>query len=215
METIALKLYTRDASGKNACKALRGTGFVPGVIYGHNVTNQLVKVSTKELQLAARRRSSAVMFDVTDGDDTLKGRKLVIKELMREALTGIPMHVDFLEVSETEEIHLEVPVKITGKAKGLEDGGILEIEKRTIDVRALPSNIPDSITVDVSSLMIGQSIHLSEITLPAGVSLNEDGSIPVVALVPPKNESALTKEEQEAQLAASLAEKEKAAKEKK
>lgn len=99
-----------------------------------------------------------------------------------------------------------VPIRLKGKPEGVTKGGILEWEKREIEVKASPENVPDYIELDISTLDIGDSIHLEDLKLPNGVSFVGDPKNPVVTVLAPKEEVELTEEEKKAKLEASLAE---------
>lgn len=205
MEKESIALLTRTEKGKNAAKKLIKQGFVPAIIYGHNLPNVMVKVADKEIKKIIKNHGKAVYYVVEDGDISLKGKKLIVKELSKDYLRDNIRHIDFYQMSDKEMTKVAVPVKLVGKAEGLVLGGILEWEKREIEIKAMPEDIPAYIEVDVTKLTIGHSIHLSDIKLPPNVHLAEDGKISVVTMLAPRQEVELTPEEKEAKLQASLA----------
>lgn len=205
MESEILSISLRNEVGKNAVKKIMNNGFVPAVVYGHNKTNILAKISQKEVKTILKHRGKSIFFVVENSDDSLNGKKLLVKSIMKDPVTDTIKHIDFYEMSEKEMTKFYVPIKLVGKAQGLVQGGVLEWEKRDVELKALPENVPDLIEVDVTNLTIGHSIHLSELKLPEGVKLAEDGNIAVVTMLAPKVQVELTPEEKEAQLQASLA----------
>ena len=205
MESEILSISLRNEVGKNAVKRMLKNGFVPAVVYGHNKTNILVKISQKEVKTILKHRGKSVFFILENSDDSLNGKKLLVKSIMKDPVYDTVKHIDFYEMSEKEMTKFYVPIKLVGKAQGLVQGGVLEWEKREVELKALPENVPDLIEVDVTNLTIGHSIHLSELKLPEGVKLAEDGNIAIVTMLAPKVQVELTPEEKEAQLQASLA----------
>lgn len=205
MESEILSISLRNDVGKNAVKRMLKNGFVPAVVYGHNKTNILVKISQKEVKTILKHRGKSVFFILENSDDSLNGKKLLVKSIMKDPVYDTVKHIDFYEMSEKEMTKFYVPIKLVGKAQGLVQGGVLEWEKREVELKALPENVPDLIEVDVTNLTIGHSIHLSELKLPEGVKLAEDGNIAIVTMLAPKVQVELTPEEKEAQLQASLA----------
>ena len=138
-----------------------------------------------------------------------KDNKMVmLKEITRHPLKDSIEHVDLLEVVMDKEIHIEVPVHLIGKAVGLAFGGIVQQEIRKVKVECLPNQIPGSLDADISSLEIGQALHVSDIVLPEGVKVLNDRDETVVSVVAPVAEvEEKTAEEVEEELAKSFEEK--------
>jgi len=112
---------------------------------------------------------------------------VLIKEVQRDPITNAPLHADFFALDMTHTIDVEVPIHVTGTAVGVSlMGGILDHVLREIEVECLPGSIPDEIVVDVSALEIGDSIHIRDLVLPAGVELRSDPDLSVVSVVAPK-----------------------------
>ncbi len=208
MEKQAISLYLRKEAGKSAVKKVRKEGFIPAVMYGHNSPNLLVKINSKETISLLKNRGKAVYYQVSEGDGELINKKLLIKDMFINPLTDQIMHIDFYEIAEKEAVKMTIPIKIKGKPEGVTKGGILEWERREIEVKVKtsPDMVPDFIELDVSGLNIGDSIHLEDIKLPDGVSVIGDPKNPVVTVLAPKEEVELTEEEKRAKLEASLAE---------
>ena len=120
----------------------------------------------------------------------------MVKELQTHPVTGQFLHVDFYEVDLTRKINAMVPVTVTGKSQGVEDGGILQIVRRELEVFCLPTAIPEAIEVDISELEIGGSIHVKEIALPSDVELPEDVDFTVITVLAPKVEVEAVEEEE-------------------
>ncbi len=205
METLSITLEKRDGAGKNYAKELRKSGKIPVVLYSSKNENYLAMVSSKEITKNIKK-SKAILYNIESSDSTLNGKRVFIKDIDKCPITDKILHIDFYIVPDKEMIKIEIPIKLKGKPVGVSKGGILEQEKHEITIKTFPENVPDFIEVDVSSLDIGDAIHLGDITLPQGVNLAESPSITVVTVVPPKEVVELTEEEKKAQLEASLAE---------
>ena len=120
----------------------------------------------------------------------------MVKELQTHPVTGQFLHIDFYEVDLTSKISAMIPVTITGKSQGVEDGGILQIVRRELEVLCLPTAIPETVEVDISELEIGGSIHVNEIALPSDVELPEDVDFTVITVLAPKLEEEVVEEEE-------------------
>lgn len=180
----ALSATLRRRSGSGALKAMRREGLVPAVVYGKSQANQNIKVNAKEF--ATLLKDSASEHILVDLD--LEGTKVlaILQDVQHDALSGVFLHADFHAVSATETIHSVVPVETKGEAPGLKLGGLLEIQVHELHVACLPEDLPESIVVDVSSLALGQAVHVSEIALPKGVKIEADPSLVVVIVSEPK-----------------------------
>lgn len=117
-----------------------------------------------------------------------EGKKLqvLMREVSRNPLNEKLLHVDFQHIHENEEVSVHVILELQGKAKGIEEGGILNLEHRALIVRCLPKDIPEKIVVDVSNLEIGQSIHIKDLQIPEGVKVEEDPSSTIVNILSPR-----------------------------
>jgi large subunit ribosomal protein L25 len=145
--------------------------------------------------------SENLLVDLTVKDDARPKRLALVQEVQHHPLTGKVLHVDFHEVAENEKVTIMVPVETVGEAVGVKtDGGVLEHVLFKIKVRALPKDLPEVITVDVTNLKIGQAVHLGEIPVPPNTEVLGDKHIPVIAVAAPRTE------EEEAAEAAAAAE---------
>ncbi len=214
MEQINLTAQPRAEKGKGPSGRLRASGSVPGILYGPGVEGAIpVVLNMKELDKTLHTHAGGnvlVNLEIT-GD---KSRTVMFKEVSRHPLKGTVMHVDLLEVNMNETVVVEVPVHLTGKAAGLAFGGIVQHETRTISIECLPSQIPDSLDVDITPLNVGQSFHVKDIKLAQGLTAIDDPDLTIVSIVSPTAEVApKTAEEVQAELSKSFAEKEEGKKE--
>jgi large subunit ribosomal protein L25 len=202
MKSVALNAFPRSLGRRAGAKKLRTSGRIPAVIYGRQAKPQNLEVVSKEMEnLIHHAVSENVLVDLAVKDDTRPKRLALVQEVQHHPLSGNILHVDFHEVAENEKVTVMVPVETTGEAVGVKtEGGVLEHVLFKIKARALPKDLPELISVDVSHLNIGQAIHLGEIQAPAGVELMGDKNIPVIAVAAPR-----TEEEEAAEAAAAAA----------
>jgi large subunit ribosomal protein L25 len=214
MEQINLSAQIRAERGKGPSGRLRVAGRIPGIVYGPGVEGAIaVALDMKEIDKTLHTHAGGnVLVNLEIAGD--KSRTVMFKDILRHPLKGTVMHVDLLEVNLNETVEIEVPVHLTGKAAGLAFGGIVQHETRTITIECLPSQIPDSIDVDITALNVGQSIHVKDIKFAQGLKAVDDEELTIVSIVSPTEEvAAKTAEEVQAELAKSFAEKEEEKKE--
>jgi len=171
-------------------KKLRSGGRIPAIIYGRQAKPQNLEVDAKEMEnLIHHAVSENLLVDLSVKDDGRAKRLALVQEIQHHPLNGKILHVDFHEVAENEKVTIKVPVETTGEAVGVKTGGgTLEHVLFKITVRALPKDLPELITVDVSNLNIGQAVHIGEIQAPPGVEILGDKNIPVIAVAAPRTE---------------------------
>lgn len=196
-----LTVAQREVFGTRATRRLRREGLVPGVVYGHGGEARPFQVPARELRTALGTGQN--LFDLElDGS---KAVPVVIKEQQHHPVRGDVLHLDCLEVRLDEEIQAEVPIELEGsdQAPGVREGGVLEHVTREVTVEALPTEIPERITVDVSEMDIGDTINLASVAVPSGVKLmaEELEEITIATLSPPRVEEEPEPElEEEAEL---------------
>ena len=195
-EQLTLPAETRDRAGKGASRALRRDGRVPAVIYGEKKEPLSVHVEEKLLSKILRTghfMNSVVMIDV-DG----KSHRTLPKAVDFHPVTSTPIHVDFLRIGEHTTVTVAIPVRFDNEAAspGLKRGGVLNVVQHEIELVCDAASIPEELHIDLTGLEIGDSIHISQVTLPEGVKpAIEDRDFTVATLVAP---SAMKSEEDEA-----------------
>jgi large subunit ribosomal protein L25 len=197
-KTVSLQVSQRAGVGRTALKAVRKAGRVPGVLYGKTndaVRSRPIQIDAKKLNTVLHSSTSEnVLVDVEVTDDA--GKKVdqhlaLLLDVQHHPLKDYIIHIDLHEIAQDEILHAEVPVTSTGEPAGVKNGGgLLETMLRTIRVACLPRNLPDLITVDVSHLEIGHSVHVNELKLPDGVTISNPGELPVFSVFAPKEEVA-------------------------
>jgi large subunit ribosomal protein L25 len=185
MEQVLIKADTRNSTGKGVARKLRAAGRIPAVLYGTNVEPVSITISAREWENITRHMKRNVIIDMEiQGGAAIDKRPVMVKEIQRDGLGTNIMHIDFFQVSMEQTVEVEVPIHLTGKSKGEVLGGIVDVHLRSIRVECLPNQIPEDITLDVTELDIGDSIHISDISLP-GVKLVEHGEIAILSIIPP------------------------------
>lgn len=191
MEELFLDAQVREEIGKGKTKGLRDKGFVPAVIYAGGKDALALKLSHRQLvQLVHQHRIEGVVINVNIKDDKKqKSRPCIIKEIQHDPVHGEIVHVDFNQISLTEKIKVNVPVVAKGEPAGVKlEGGSLEHVLWEIEVECLPTSIPKDIEIDVSSLKLGDSVHIKDISVPAGTKILNDPEAIILSVAAPMKE---------------------------
>src|SRR5215469_16225927 len=191
MKSVPLKAFPRSVQKRRGpLKQLRSNGRVPAVIYGRQAAPQSLEISAREIgDLMHTHVSENLLVDLSIENDSRAKRLALVQEIQHHPINGKVVHVDFHEVAENEKVIVQVPIETIGEAAGVKTGGgVLEHVLFKLKVRCLPKDLPEQITVDVSSLEIGKSIHIGEITPPQGVEILGAKTIPVVSVAAPRAE---------------------------
>ncbi|MGD8273514.1 MAG: 50S ribosomal protein L25/general stress protein Ctc [Desulfobacterales bacterium] len=197
MEQINLEAQVRKTTGNGPARTLRRAGRIPAILYGPKTDPVMLSIDSKEFEKILRTSTiGSVLLKLQIKNGQTGSRSAMVKELQTHPVTGQFLHIDFYEVDLTRKINAMIPVTVTGKSQGVEDGGILQIVRREIEVFCLPTAIPESIEVDISELEIGGSIHVNEITLPSDVELPEDVDFTVITILAPKVEEEVVEVEE-------------------
>ncbi len=169
-ETYELKAEARERVGKGSARELRRNGFIPAVIYGDKQAPISIAINTNEV--TKRIHAGGFMTTVATIDVDGKKYKVLPKDYQLDPVRDFTMHVDFLRVSGNTQVTVEIPVHFVNEEKspGLKVGGVLNIVRHEVEVHCPADAIPEFFTVDLSGHKIGDSIHISEVTLPKGVT---------------------------------------------
>src|SRR5258706_14411181 len=186
MAIVALEAAPRTDTGKGVARKLRAGGRVPGVYYGRGEDSIALTVALKDLRsVLDSADGSNVIVDLKLQGGGAKDMKALIREIQRDPVAGVILHLDLQHISLTERITVEVPIVLIGVPTGVKDGGgILEHLLREVEVECLPTDIPSKLEVDVSALQIGDSLHVSDIKAERAVILTEADRA-IAAVVPP------------------------------
>lgn len=189
MKRIKLEVETRDKIGKEESKKLRKSGYVPGILYSpHDKNNILLKIPEKDLyQFLLDKKHSHGIINLRIKKESAKDttRLAFIKDFQYDSLNKRINHFDFYGVTMKEKVTLQVPLVLEGEPKGINEGGILDISLREIEVECLPGDAPEAITVDISQLGFNDTLSLADIELPKDVRLLTEPDRTIASVVPP------------------------------
>ncbi|HEY0159956.1 MAG TPA: 50S ribosomal protein L25 [Thermoanaerobaculia bacterium] len=183
MAEVTLEVVRREATGKEVAKKLRRDGKVPAVVYGGHRDPVAITVDRKavsELIQKSEHGMRSVFLLKMQGSD--QQRHAMIKELTIDPISRKMLHIDFVRVVMDEKVKVTIPVHVTGTARGVKEGGLLDFQIRELHVECLPNAIPDSIDLDVTSLEAHDYFRIKDIKLPEGVRVLDDPERVVVGV---------------------------------
>ena len=195
-----LSAQPRDRVGKGAARALRREGLIPAVIYGEKQPPVTVSISYKDAH--KRIYDGGFLSHVITLDLAGEKHKVIPRDYQLDPVRDFPMHVDFLRIGANTRLNVQVHVTFINELEspGLKRGGVLNIVHHTVDLSCPADAIPDHITVDLTGLDIGDTVHISSIQLPEGVRVHShEDDLTIATIVAP---SALKSEESDAPAAA-------------
>ena len=198
MQKVTLQVQKRERTGKEGARKVRQEGMVPGVIYSPSLTPVPIRMDPGEIRDALIKHGVNTLFELKSDDvPDINGKLAIVKEIQRHPISRQYLHVDLYEVDPNRKVYIEVPIEVEGKAKGVEKGGMLEVILRSIEIKCTPLNIPDHIKIDVTSLDIGDVLHIEDIVFPEGSEPVADSKEPVLAIHAPAKEDAKEEGEEE------------------
>jgi large subunit ribosomal protein L25 len=190
-DNVTLQANEREGRGKNAARRLRASGMTPAILYGDRESTSLA-VETRTLDYTLTHFGDNALYDIDLGSGSSTAR---VVDAHRDPVTGLLVHVDFAPVNMREKIEVTVPLTVLGEAAGAEEGGVLQQVAYEIQVETLPGDIPQEITLDVTSLGMNENLSLGDLTLPEGVTLLSDPEEVAATVTAPTE---ITDEEMEA-----------------
>ena len=180
-----LEAQARDNSGKGVARRLRASGQVPAVVYGKHLKAPIhISVDPKAMRAAINtphKLNTLIQLKLAGND-----QQVLLKDYQMDPLTRDILHADFIAVTDKEQVKVNLPVVLTGKAAGVADGGLLTQVRRNLEVWALPGAIPLQIEVDVTNLKIAEAIHVNDVKLPEGVSVKTHVNYTIAVLSAPE-----------------------------
>jgi large subunit ribosomal protein L25 len=184
MATANLVATPRTERGTGVARKLRQSGQVPAIVYGHGREPQSLAIDTRELERLLDRvaAASTVIELAIDG----RSARTLIREIQRHPVKKSILHVDFQELVAGEKVTVSIPLVFTGSSQGVRDGGILDQVMHELTIRVDPSNIPNHVDIDVTPLLIGHSIHVSELNIPQGVEVLDEEDATVCTVSAPR-----------------------------
>jgi len=186
VETRTLTAVQRTDAGKGVARKLREQGMLPAVVYGPDLEAIPLAINLRDLATLFRKsESDNILIDLTIEGKTSEPYKVLIREVQRGPIQSKMLHVDFQQISLTKKITVSVPIHLIGIPEGVKTmGGILEFTRRHIDVACLPTDMKDFIEIDVSEMVIGDSVHARDLDLP-GLDLVTNESQVIVTVAAP------------------------------
>ena len=170
-KSLEFEVYARS-SGTSASRKLRREQLVPAVVYGPKQKTIPLSLNIRSVEKYAKKEYDNKIFTFKSNEKNLNGLKVLKKDIHFHKLTRKPIHMDFFSLDMSKAVRVNIEVMFAGKAKGVrESGGIFNIIRRTVEIECLPSEIPDSLSIDVSALDINQNFHVSDLEIPENIKL--------------------------------------------
>lgn len=176
-------------NGKHHCRSLRKSMKVPAVIYGA-VTNVNVSIAENDLIKFKSRKFDNALFTIKSSIKDANGKVVLLKSVDINPLSRRPVHADLYALDLSKTVRISIEIKTEGKPAGIADGGLLSIVNREVEIEVLPNDIPDALTVDVSHLGVGESVHVSDLKLPAGVKMISSADLTLAVVTTIEEEAA-------------------------
>lgn len=184
MDEITLNAKLRSTSGKGTAHKLRAVGMIPGIFYLGQEQNQPIQVNVHELQLVLKRKPSVLRLRFDDGTE----HECVIRELQQHPVSGRSLHIDFMGIVRGKRVTVQVAVELVGSAFGVRtQGGVLQHTIHAVHVECFPRDIPEKLTLDISELKVGSSLHVRDI-VSENIRILDDPDKTVVSILAPKIE---------------------------
>ena len=185
MAEAVLHVDTREEKGKQAVKQLRSKGFIPAILYGPGESPSLLSINSRELINLLNSFGRNIVVNLTL-DKGKKKIKTFIFEIQNDPVSGNIIHVDFKHITLKEKIHVEVPIHLEGTPEGVRnEGGIIEHIMHALEIKCLPTDIPEQISVDVTALHIGDVIHVRDLQ-QENLEIISDPERTVIHIIAPK-----------------------------
>ena len=170
-DNVDLQARERQERGKNAARRLRASGMVPAVLYGDGSGATALAVPDRVVDYTLHHLGDNALYDIDMGSGGSTAR---IVDVQRDPVSGRLVHVDFAPVNMRERIQVTVPLHVVGEAPGAEEGGVLQQVAYEVQIETLPGDIPQELTLDVSSLGMNENLTLADLTLPDAITLISD-----------------------------------------
>ena len=197
MELIELNAKTRETKGKGAARKLRDSKAIPAIVYGEKKDPIMLSIDTVEFVKIIRDHGNTGIFFNLKIEGGIQ-KSVLLKQVQMDAFSLEYLHVDLQEVDMDHTVSVTVPVETSGVCPGVKNGGgMLQIIRRELEIVCKPTDMPESIVVDVSGLDIGDSIHVNEIDLGDTIQIPHEVNFTVVTVVPPTTDGSEVEDEDE------------------
>jgi large subunit ribosomal protein L25 len=186
-ERVKLKVQARESRGSAASRRLRAQGLIPGVLYGNGGEAHPFCIEERELRrvLTGEHGLHAILDIVLEDGGQKAAQHAVLKEYQLDPTRPRLLHIDLQEVRLDQAIHTQVVVEVVGESEGQKEGGVLSQINREVHVEALPMEVPDRLELDVSRMVIGDTLRVSDLRVPEGVKLLDDPDTVLLTVTPP------------------------------
>jgi large subunit ribosomal protein L25 len=178
----------------SATTKLRNEGHFPAIVYGRQVQSTPIYVNSADFIKTMREAGRNGVLTLTLQDNTFS---VMLHDLQTDPLKNEVMHADFQVIDMSKEVDADVTVSLTGDAPGVKEGGVMQQALHQLSIRALPKDIPSSIEVDVSSLQVGETITVGDISRKGKYEINHEPTETVASILPPKQEENIDSGEQQ------------------
>jgi large subunit ribosomal protein L25 len=185
MATAQLTATPRTGTGKGVARKMRAAGQIPGIIYGHAREPQALAINTRDFEkLLEHISAESTVIELAVGGKT---SRTLIREIQRHPFKREYLHVDFQELVAGETVFVRIPIVLVGIPEGVRlEGGVMDQTLRDLEIEVDPVNMPNHIDVNVENMKIGESVHVSDLTLPAGVTAITEGDTTIVVVSAPR-----------------------------
>jgi large subunit ribosomal protein L25 len=184
-ERVRLNVQSRESRGSAASRRLRSDGLIPGVLYGNGGQAHPFSIEERELRrvLTGDHGLHAILDVVLEGSQ--KAHHAVLKEYQLDPTRARLLHIDLQEVRLDQAIQTAVVVELVGESAGVKEGGVLSQVRREVQVEALPMEVPEHLELDVTAMMIGDTLRISDLRVPQGVKVLDDPETVLATVTPP------------------------------
>jgi large subunit ribosomal protein L25 len=183
-DVIKLKAASREKKGTSAVRRLRHTGRIPAVAYNSKGDNLSLELDEHDFALLVQHHGASMVLALDIESD--KERNVLIKDIQHHPVSGRMLHVDFMEISLTETQHVSVPIMLVGDSAGVDLGGTLEQLVGHLDIECLPTNLPESIEIDVTALGVGDRITVADLDFGDQFTFLTDPGIAIAHVSAPR-----------------------------
>ncbi|MNH88552.1 General stress protein CTC [compost metagenome] len=182
---MTLKVENRQELTKSEIKQLRTQGKIPGVIYGSKVGNKVISIDKKDLVNLLRENPHGIIeLDIAESGK----QTAMVNEVQRNPMDREILHIDFHQINMNEPVKTVVTLEFVGESQGTHEGGIVQILLHELEIRCLPQDIPTALQVDISSLGLGENLHVSDVKIPPNIEIKSDLNESIVTILVPQKE---------------------------
>lgn len=177
-----LKAENRDFLNSSGLRRLRRSGRLPGIVFGKNMPNRRIHISTLQFQKWLRQSGSGIIELRLEGEDPLS---VLLEDLQRDPVTRDLLHVDFQQVKADAIVRTKIPVEFKGTPIGTKQGGVVQIQSAWIEVEALPRHLPSVVQLDISGMSTGESLYVKDVEFVPEVTVISEGNEFLLSVVKP------------------------------